>query len=304
MWNLHKEPITIQYQASPFSKAGIFYVSVLILTFIPPLLIAYRSQGFWQRMDTYREQPEIHFKHDMILYLETLLPEKSLAWSTFKNFNQLLQDRVRVPFIQTSETDWNGDGKLDDLNLSLSIPITNEEQIRGVTLLLLFDVKLHRLSSVGLSGLALIQDESVFDGSGMSVSADLVLHQKQPLASRGRDSRFQDPIFDAFSLNPETFEFSKVLRDYSRRNLTTRLSNQYSTWTRCGLGHNNAFTLDIQIHYPEQAIMYTPGIWQVLKWAWVQYLAIAVIFMVVFRQFRSHVFTAQVFPVARRKDVF
>ncbi|TRY70099.1 hypothetical protein TCAL_05449 [Tigriopus californicus] len=310
MWNLHQEPINIRYQASPFSKAGVFYISALILTFIPPLLIAYRSQGFWQRVDTYREQPEIHFQHELVLYLETLLPDKSLGWSTFKNYNQLLQDRVRVPFIQesipihsmqacilhctqknsqTSETDWNGDGKLDGLNLTLTIPIANEEQIRGITLLLLFDVKLHT---------------SVFDGSGISMSADLVLHQKQPVASKGRDSRFREPIFDGSSLNPETFKFSKVLQQYAKRNLTTRLSNQYSTWTRCGSGLNQAFSVDIQIQYPEQTISYTPGIWQVLKWAWVQYLSIAIVFMAIFRQFRSHVFTSQVFPVVRRKDTF
>eukprot|EP00094_Tigriopus_californicus_P005653 TCALIF_05449-PA protein Name:"Similar to tmem231 Transmembrane protein 231 (Danio rerio)" AED:0.17 eAED:0.17 QI:179/1/1/1/0/0.33/3/82/136 len=136
------------------------------------------------------------------------------------------------------------------------------------------------------------------------MSADLVLHQKQPVASKGRDSRFREPIFDGSSLNPETFKFSKVLQQYAKRNLTTRLSNQYSTWTRCGSGLNQAFSVDIQIQYPEQTISYTPGIWQVLKWAWVQYLSIAIVFMAIFRQFRSHVFTSQVFPVVRRKDTF
>jgi transmembrane protein 231 len=47
-------------------QATVFYVISTLLTVIPPFLVAYRSQGFWIKTDTYTEQPDIHFKHSLI----------------------------------------------------------------------------------------------------------------------------------------------------------------------------------------------------------------------------------------------
>jgi transmembrane protein 231 len=44
----------------------VFHVVSSLLTVIPPLLLAYRSQGFWIKTATYTEQPEIHFKHSVL----------------------------------------------------------------------------------------------------------------------------------------------------------------------------------------------------------------------------------------------
>ena len=56
--------------------------------------------GFWVRTASYREQPEIHFKHELLLFLETENPGRYLGWSTMKNYNQLIGDKVRVPVIK------------------------------------------------------------------------------------------------------------------------------------------------------------------------------------------------------------
>ena len=59
------------------------------------------SKGFWQKVDTYQEQPDIHFEHEMIILLETADPDQSFGWSTMANFNSLLDDRsLTTLFIQ------------------------------------------------------------------------------------------------------------------------------------------------------------------------------------------------------------
>ena len=59
------------------------------------------SKGFWQKIDTYQEQPDIHFEHEMIILLETADPDQSFGWSTMANFNSLLDDRsLTTLFIQ------------------------------------------------------------------------------------------------------------------------------------------------------------------------------------------------------------
>lgn len=56
--------------------------------------------GFWQRVDTYEEQPDIHFEHELLILLETADADNTFGWSTFPNFNALLDDKIRTPKIQ------------------------------------------------------------------------------------------------------------------------------------------------------------------------------------------------------------
>lgn len=119
MYTVFSHSVSQFYKTNVFSKASVFYLLATLLTFIPPLLIAYRSQGksgipslsyvqpsvcsvtgFWQKIDYYQEQPEIHFQHDLVILMETENPMRPIGWSTFKNYNQLLLDNVRVPMIK------------------------------------------------------------------------------------------------------------------------------------------------------------------------------------------------------------
>ena len=43
-----------------------FYVVSSLLTVVPPLLIAYRSHGFWLQSATFTQQPDVHFKHTIV----------------------------------------------------------------------------------------------------------------------------------------------------------------------------------------------------------------------------------------------
>lgn len=72
---------------------------------------------------------------------------------------------------------------------------------------------------------------------------------------------------------------------------TTKLTNQYTSWQR---GSSPAFELKLLIRYPEQTIHYRPGFWQTMKWAWIQYLSVLVVFIVVFRSIKTYVFSKQV----------
>ncbi len=69
-----------------------------------------------------------------------------------------------------------------------------------------------------MQGLAYIQASSGLPGSGLQYIGDLTLVQKQSLAHKGRDNRFQESIFDPTSLFAEDFDFAKILRTYNQRN--------------------------------------------------------------------------------------
>ena len=57
--------------------------------------------GFWQRLDVYNEQPDIHYKHQLIIFLQ-LSDGDYITWSTYQNFNKLQMEKLRVPLVKVT----------------------------------------------------------------------------------------------------------------------------------------------------------------------------------------------------------
>lgn len=136
MYVVHSHPVQQKYKTHICSKATLLQFFVIFLTFIPPLIIAYVTHGkqffnasvfqaccssvefsvlfinfallarniagFWLKESTYREQPDVRFKHEILLVVQGNTPGSYLAYSTFQNFNQLLQQKLRIPLIKVS----------------------------------------------------------------------------------------------------------------------------------------------------------------------------------------------------------
>ena len=56
--------------------------------------------GFWLKESTYREQAEVNFKHQFILLLQGTDVNTLITYSTYQNYNNLVADHVRIPFVQ------------------------------------------------------------------------------------------------------------------------------------------------------------------------------------------------------------
>uniref|UniRef100_A0A4W4EK89 Transmembrane protein 231 n=1 Tax=Electrophorus electricus TaxID=8005 RepID=A0A4W4EK89_ELEEL len=98
-YEVYSHPALIRYKTSFCTRATLFVVVVFCLTYISPLLVAYRSQGFWVKRSTYEEQPVVRFQYQMLLVGATGLTGEYVAWSTFPNFNRLLEGNLRIPAV-------------------------------------------------------------------------------------------------------------------------------------------------------------------------------------------------------------
>uniref|UniRef100_A0A2K6FP13 Transmembrane protein 231 n=1 Tax=Propithecus coquereli TaxID=379532 RepID=A0A2K6FP13_PROCO len=127
---LFSHPVERRYRAGLCSKAALFLLLAAALTYIPPLLVAFRSHGFWLKRSSYEEQPTVRFQHQVLL-VALLGPERGgvLAWSTFPAFNRLQGDRLRVPLVWVREEDRNQDGKMDRLHFKLELPLQSTEHV-------------------------------------------------------------------------------------------------------------------------------------------------------------------------------
>ena len=87
---------------------------------------------------------------------------------------------------------------------------------------------------------------------------------------------------------------------FSLLTVTVTLGNSYAQWEA---GTNGDFTFQVELTYPIQTLLYTPNFWQVVKFAWIQYLAILVVFYIVLSWVQSFVFQNQIIlTVQHRTD--
>uniref|UniRef100_A0A7N4V746 Transmembrane protein 231 n=1 Tax=Sarcophilus harrisii TaxID=9305 RepID=A0A7N4V746_SARHA len=246
LYQLFSHPAERSYRAGLCSKAALFLVLVTALTYIPPLLVAFRSHGFWLKRSTYEEQPTVRFQHEVLLvaFLSSLSGEY-LTWSTFPTFNQLHGDNVRVSMMMAREEDKNQDGKMDMLHFRLELPLKPTEHVLGVQLILTFSYQL---------------TVSVINGTSIFAS---------------------------------DYNLKSIAAAYYERNVTTILTDSNPIWL-VGRAAEAPFIINVIIRYPMEIISYYPGFWETIKFAWIQYVSILLIFVWIFERIKIFVFQNQV----------
>lgn len=80
--------------------------------------------------------------------------------------------------------------------------------------------------------------------------------------------------------------------------MSTRFTNNYALWSY-GRAPSDPFILSAQINYEVATVLYKPGFWQEIKWAWMQYFPVLVPFILLFRKIKSFIFSNHVIHTFR-----
>jgi len=56
--------------------------------------------GFWLKISSYAEQPNVHFTYEALVVMTTDSTGSYITWSTLQNYNQLEMDHLRIPTVQ------------------------------------------------------------------------------------------------------------------------------------------------------------------------------------------------------------
>uniref|UniRef100_A0A3P8SDY5 Transmembrane protein 231 n=1 Tax=Amphiprion percula TaxID=161767 RepID=A0A3P8SDY5_AMPPE len=291
-YEVYSHPAVVRYRTSVCTKATVFLLVVLGLTYIPPLLVAYRSQGFWVKRSTYEEQPVVKFQYETLLVAATSVQGDFVAWSSFSHLNNMLGNNLRIPAVSVIEVDQNQDGKLDLLIFQLQLPLKPDEQIYSIQLLLTFSYQLFRMSTVVMQSLAYVQHSSSVPGAKLFISGDLKLQQRVPLPHRGLYNVYNVSVIDGSSPFASSYDLDNIIRSYQDRNLSTVLSCPMPVWT-VGRAAGSPFELNAEIRYPLEVIRY-PSKLQEKELAWIQYVSILLVFLWVFERIQRFVFQNQV----------
>jgi len=294
---VYEKPIVTIFKSTIFSKASVYRLFVLAVLVVMPLIIAYLSQGFWIVTNSYMEQPDVNFKKEVLLIANTMAGNY-LAWSTFSNYNLLLGDNFRSSSVSSYQVDANGDGLNDQLNITLQLPLDNSEEIVGFQLLLFFDYQLTRYSSFKMQSMVHLQQFSPVPAGSYTAFAALKLKQTTPLYHRGSDTRYDQSLVDPASVSVSDYDVSSILARNSQRNVTTALDRFQSTW-QISRAAGAPFEVKVVLDYEVETVVYFSGFWELVKWGWVQYLAVLLLLKFFVNQLDEAVFGTQLLTTVR-----
>ncbi|XP_003384386.1 PREDICTED: transmembrane protein 231-like [Amphimedon queenslandica] len=298
LYRVFSTPHLIKHYSTVFSKATVFQIITYALVILAPFFIAYSTRDFWQYTSSYREQADIHFIGQWIFQVTTDASPIAKTWSSYNGLNRLLQDdtlsplnsEISIPIVKFREQDYNYDRINDQLLLTIEYNEL-EYNITGIQGLLFFEVSLNSHASVTLQGLIHFSNSWSLPASHYWLLGDTLIYQRDPLPATGRLTTHNTTIYNDTSRLTQDNEIIGILKNYQQRNLSISLANRMDYW-EYGTGSN--FTAHISLTFPVQTLIYIPGLWQVLKFAWIQYLAILVIFYAVLSCVQSFVFQNQI----------
>lgn len=301
---IYTEPICRKYVSSRCSCTYCYHVLAFIALVLIPLFLAFSSHSFWLKEKGYFEQPRVKFQYKLIMLAEgsRVVNNESRAmqlfYSTNATYNNLYEASVRVPEIRSSKEDSNRDAIADAINLNIRMPLLPKEEVKQVTLLVFFKYQLKNRVRLSTEAAVFVQCQSGLPGRQVNIHGDLTLHQRELLQVQGGPAYLTQPLiattppFEASSA--KDLLFPNIMAEYHKRNITTRLGNQYIIWEQALPEQNQNLTVKARIVIPETHIWYRPDWSEMVKWAWIQYYSLFVVVLFFFGVVNQFIYRNQI----------
>jgi len=309
---LYSHPETRVFKSSICSKATFFSLIAFFLFLLPPFFIAFAGRTFWLKEDYYRDSPVARFAHKVIVILDGVgggegggaarknSESDYRLFSTFANLN-LLHGNKYIPASITLEPSSSSSSfsssSSSSINVKISLHPGADFRVRSVTALIFFNYDLLTFTRLSMEGMAFLQRDSISSSSpsGLWVDGEMRLKLISPLPHRGSVTQFNSSVVNETASSLDELSLKTILKSYKDREFRLHLEDADYLWNYEGRSAGN-FVVESHFRFPEERVSYRPGIAQMLKWAWIQYLSIFAIFYFVIERMKAFVFLNQIIP--------
>lgn len=266
---IFSSPINYKYKTRICSSSSLVVLLLVILSLITPFFLLFNVEGFWIRTKVYAETSDVFFQYKYLLLVEQDIETTPIVCSTFLTYKEnVISDDCLI--IKVQEIDKNSDGKKDILKFEAHF--YTDEPIKNIKLFLFFEFKLKRLLEGSIQSLAIFDYISHQEEQKINFVADLELKQNGILHS------------DQFH---EIYNHSIELKDWTllqliSQNINKKFSAQITNTqliTQAGFSKEDIVIIQGELHYRDYLIYYQPGLWEELKWAWIQYISCFLVFI-------------------------
>ncbi|CAK1550056.1 unnamed protein product [Leptosia nina] len=264
----------------------LFTLITSILNVILPFLIAHRSRGFWLNSHYFYEQPAVRPTFEYLLVGDTEDPYHTVICGSGNNLTKEFENQCRE--IQLQEYDPNNDGKTDVINFKIKLDLVENHTITSIILILGLDFHLMTICPLQMQTFALVSKEFNNPTSGVKYNAYLELVQTSHLSCLRHhlDSKYNISLLANTDFSEEQ-AIDIMINSYFMREVTTQVKPYF---VRSQHGYTGTMKIDLFLKIPEMKILYTPSFLQEVKWAWPQYLSLAITFYWIFNRIKRFVF--------------
>jgi len=251
-------------------------ISFLVAIFVPFMVLIISPQ-FWLFTSSTYEQPKVLLTGEY--YLNVLTTESSKSYCSIASIHKEFSDQglALSPIIQATQDDINNDGYNDFINLKITVP-TNADLVRQVNLMIGLDYGFLVTSDISMNSVVFMNFATSSGTSRVSAIGEIQLTQREPLyPTKTRRVLYESQkIFDV--LGNEGYQ--AAFDAYHTRNDTLYFSGTKGIGV---IGNANTLEIDVKLTIPAiQEILYQQPLFEVMKFAWVQYVAFFVtIYMVI-----------------------
>nr|CAH8871748.1 unnamed protein product [Trichobilharzia regenti] len=275
------------YNTASSLAFGFDTVTVLAITVIP-WIISYVTYDFYDGSYTYQERPSLSFTGKVFLYLQK---EDDFVFYT-NIFNPELFSGLQSKYRLTQTSFYTEKDPMTEEDIAfhsvIKAPLLSTEKVVGFTIILLFDITSWRFHNKRTEVPLIISKSFRSYVTSITYSGDLVWS--------------------------ETCMKSNVITraSYKSKNIPRQITDIYSNLTHgelCMLedriyvptirsSFSGGFELDSTIRFSSLRISENPGFWYIIKFAWVQYLLVALAFFCFAEKMRAFVYNKQIVRTA------
>ncbi|CAH8498284.1 unnamed protein product [Dicrocoelium dendriticum] len=234
----------------------------------------------------YYERPVVQFTGIMAAKLQTAT--KEVLFTNQPNFLALpYQDK---PWHPSTTTYWESEEE-QTLTVNIGLPIAQNEPIQTIILLLFFHVELHRFARVETPLIAVVAESTHGAAKGgLHLISDFVIDQNRILPGVVQLTPYT--IDYPVDMGSEYFERTIHSVYDVNRSVLIHLNHRMVYWSPLDTTRPQ-FIVNATIHYVYSQFSVRPGFWYVLKFTWIQYLTIALIFIYFGEKIRAYVYSRQ-----------
>uniref|UniRef100_A0A6U1ERU7 Transmembrane protein 231 n=1 Tax=Tetraselmis chuii TaxID=63592 RepID=A0A6U1ERU7_9CHLO len=306
MVQIYQEKLVLRHYAHLLSIASWLRLLGLLGALVLSYTIAFTTGGFWLKTNTVYEQPRVSFGYGMIVVLEGAMPGEELLWSSLPSLRESYGAKLASVTAEAVEYDDNYDGKADLITVTASARGVGMH-VHSIKVVMDFQYHLRDALRMHLAPLVYVTHASPIPGAAFYSFGELALEQRDPLQSRTRRQTYNETLL----LDPSQRNSSvPALHDYSlqailsanmARNESAMYSNMQPVWLS---GNSGDFTMEFKFRIPSnQGVVIRRRQAEMVKFAWVQFLGVFIIFWWIFRWAEWVVFHFRIVPTRVLSDI-
>lgn len=276
---VHREVLYRVYSASTVSFAYATKLSFDCIRIFLPLVLIFATHGLWKKTGRYYERPQVSFGGRYLLvmgsaeeyYFTSTLPVLNRAESSHFVASQLSYETTSISVDQ------------DEFHVHITMPRSNMSSL-SLTYFIFLNYSLKYHSDVKAEVALCDSVQLTSPSSSLTVLGRLAADQKLPFRWRELYQLFDPDRFDSAYFTPE-----EIMGRIARQPFSARIDRkmQLQNSDEEGAGH---FRLTLRIVVADDEFTYRTDVWELLKWAAVQYVTALLVVNYLLSGFLSSLF--------------